>query len=64
MSDIRQCPAGHLSLNAANWACPWCEVAQLQSALEQIDRETRSASHVGLLRMGSIARAALRGGGE
>ena len=34
---------------------------RLRVALEQIDRETRSASDVGLLRMGSIARAALRG---
>ena len=38
------------------------EVERLREALEQIDRETRSASDVGLLRMGSIARVALRGG--
>ena len=27
---IRQCDAGHLSLNAENWECPWCENARLE----------------------------------
>lgn len=33
---IRQCDSGHLSLNAGNWECPWCEVARLRSILQRI----------------------------
>jgi hypothetical protein len=33
---IRTCDSGHSSLDAANWHCPWCEVAALKERLESI----------------------------
>ena len=33
MIEVRQCDAGHLSLDAANWECPWCEVERLRSSI-------------------------------
>ena len=34
MSDqIRQCDAGHLSLGAGNWECPWCKLAEANERL-------------------------------
>lgn len=39
MNNIRQCPAGHLSLGAANWECPWCEVERLRSEFRRIEGE-------------------------
>jgi hypothetical protein len=31
--QIRQCDAGHLSLGAGNWECPWCKLAEANERL-------------------------------
>lgn len=43
MIEVRQCDAGHLSLDAANWECPWCEVERLRTEMHDCsDRDTRA----------------------
>ena len=58
--DIRQCPAGHLSLNAANWECPWCVIGRMEDALAEWKKHDSAPDCVACAALD----AALAGGGE
>lgn len=44
---IRTCDAGHSSLEAANWQCPWCLLAQEQKAVIEMCAKVCDAYAVG-----------------
>lgn len=58
-SIVRSCPSGHLSLTAANWACPWCmcesSARQLEAAEAEVERLLAlQKEHAGLWDCGHV----------